>query len=149
MKTSYCLQSGTILALLLLSGCNCSVNCFRGEPARETAVAFRDIHFAFDSADLTPTAKKTLQEDFKNLGLGESQNTAQIVLEGRADERGSPGYNFKLSEKRVAAVQKFLNSLGADPSRFESRELGEQEPVATGSNPDSWAQNRSVRVWAK
>lgn len=136
-------------ALLIMSGCTCSTRC-TSEPmaSYRPAIALRDIHFSFASAELTPTAKKTLREDVENMSLMDPSSRAKIVLEGRADERGAAGYNKQLSSKRIAAVKSYLKSLGATEAQFESRALGESSPVESGSNPEAWAKNRSVRVLA-
>jgi peptidoglycan-associated lipoprotein len=116
--------------------------------ARPRAIALRDVHFGFDSAKLSPTAKQALKEDFENLGLGQENLGAKLVLEGRADERGSDKYNQILAQRRIASVRSYLQTLGAKDAQFQSRDLGEREPLAEGSNPDAWAKNRSVRVLA-
>ena len=148
MKTATIVKCASLfLAGLILSGCNCATHCSRSEPmARPGPIALRDVHFAFDSAKLTPTAKNTLREDYKNLGLDSESRAAKILLEGRADERGASVYNMTLSERRVAAVKKYLIELGAEKSQFQSRELGEKSPIVAGSSPEKWAMNRSVRV---
>lgn len=137
-------------ALAVISGCTCTRHCSGGEPMASlgTALALRDVHFAYDSAKLSPTAKQALQEDFENLGLADSSSKAKIILEGRADARGASKYNQQLSNKRVASVKSYLMKLGASETKFESRALGETAPIAKGANPDAWAKNRSVRVLA-
>lgn len=135
-----------VVGCLLCVGCTCSRYCAAG-PMASYGVALRDVHFAFDSADLTPVAKETLREDFHNLGLGASTKS-KILLEGRADERGETKYNDGLSKRRVAAVKEFMLNLGAQKSQFETRGLGERDPIQSGSKPSAWAKNRSVRVVA-
>lgn len=147
MKSSKFLKVSSLLAAFaIISGCSCSTNCYRGEPMARPAIALRDVHFAFDSAQLTPTAKITLQEDYAGLFEDSTLSSAKIVLEGRADERGESAYNKTLSAKRAAAVKNYLVKLGASEDQFETTGLGDEFPLARGSTPSSWAKNRSVRV---
>jgi len=68
--------------------------------------------------------------------------TRRVVIEGNADERGSREYNLALGQKRAEAVKSRLRLLGVQESQIETVSLGEEKPVATGSDEASWAQNR-------
>ena len=73
-------------------------------------------------------------------------NGARVVLEGHADERGTREYNMALGERRAKAVQRYLVLQGVSPAQLEVVSYGEERPVATGSDEQSWAQNRRVEL---
>ena len=66
----------------------------------------------------------------------------RVVIEGHADERGTRDYNLALGERRANAARNYLASLGIDPSRISVVSYGKERPIALGSDPASWAQNR-------
>ena len=66
------------------------------------------------------------------------------------DEKGLPNiyteYNLVLGEKRALAVKQYLMAVGVVPTSIEAKSYGEERPVATGSNEESWKQNRRAEV---
>lgn len=64
------------------------------------------VHFEFDSAALTPQAKKQL--DVIAEGIRLTDGTVKVVVEGHTDAKGSVGYNENLSYRRAAAVRTYL-----------------------------------------
>ncbi len=104
--------------------------------------AITTFYFEFDSSDLKPEAMRALDAHAKVL-----QNSgARVVLEGHTDERGTREYNMALGERRSAAVQRYLVLQGVSPAQLELVSYGEERPVATGSDEQSWSQNRRVEL---
>ncbi len=68
----------------------------------------------------------------------------QVQLDGFADERGDPQYNFELSRKRVDFVRGLFESSGVHPQRIRVKAHGES--VAQDATPDSFALERRVSV---
>ncbi|QZH75522.1 MAG: peptidoglycan-associated lipoprotein Pal [Erythrobacter sp.] len=68
--------------------------------------------------------------------------SARATVEGHADERGTRDYNLALGERRANAAKNYLVSLGVPESRLTTVSMGEERPVATGSNEAAWARNR-------
>ena len=102
-----------------------------------------EANFDFDSAKLSPGAKKTLDalaECFLT-GPGVGKN---INLVGHADPRGTEDYNFALGQKRAGSVGKYLASKGLKGDRVESSSRGELD--ATGTDDSSWAEDRRVDI---
>ncbi len=88
----------------------------------------RTVYFDFDKSLLTDEAKSRLDALASNLKNDEKVKQARIV--GYADRLGSKAYNEKLSERRAAAVRKYLEAKGIITSHVtETRWLGESEPV--------------------
>ena len=104
--------------------------------------AITTFYFAYDSSDLLPEAMRALDVHARDL----KSNGARVVLEGHADERGTREYNMALGERRGQAVQRYLVLQGVSPAQLEVVSYGEERPVATGNDEQSWAQNRRVEL---
>lgn len=86
----------------------------------------RTIFFDFDSAKLTPASKEKLRHLYKKL-TDKSERILRADIVGYTDEIGTNEYNYKLSQKRAAAVDSFLKSLGYNASKVTGvRALGER-----------------------
>lgn len=75
----------------------------------------QSVYFEFDKSTLNKTQTNTI------ISLINSPNFSQfesIQLFGYCDDRGSENYNTKLSEKRVATVQKILLSNGISQNKI-------------------------------
>jgi peptidoglycan-associated lipoprotein len=76
-----------------------------------------------------------------------AQNTsAQVRLEGHADERGSREYNIGLGERRAQAVRRVLMLQGAQATQLTTVSYGEERPAQTGSDDEAWRLNRRVEL---
>jgi outer membrane protein OmpA-like peptidoglycan-associated protein len=105
---------------------------------RETATETRielpaDILFDFDKADIRPVAETALKQAAEVIRKG-ARGTVRI--EGHTDGKGSPAYNQKLSERRAAAVQRWLTSREGLRGRFAVKGFGASRPVAPNTRPD-------------
>jgi peptidoglycan-associated lipoprotein len=65
-----------------------------------------------------------------------------FTIEGHTDERGTREYNLALGERRANAAKNYLVSLGVTTDRIRTVSYGKERPVALGSNPEAWSQNR-------
>ena len=108
-------------------------------PVVETAV-----HFGFDKADLTPKAKKALDQ------LGAELPNAKhyvVVVEGSTDSVGDPQYNYQLSERRASSVIQYLASKYNVPAhKIYVIGLGKDKEVASNRSAAGRAKNRRVDV---
>lgn len=73
-------------------------------------------------------------------------NLEVVFINGYTDSKGSRNYNHKLSERRIASVQKLLTLQGADPARFKTLAFGEKNPVASNYKASGRALNRRVYI---
>lgn len=102
------------------------------------------IFFAYDSYDLSPEARATLDRQAQWLN---QYGQLSITIEGHADERGTREYNIALGEKRANAVKNYLTGLGVSASRLSVISYGKERPEIPDATPGAWAQNRrSVTV---
>ncbi|SFM75055.1 peptidoglycan-associated lipoprotein Pal [Thermodesulforhabdus norvegica] len=99
----------------------------------------RDIHFAFDSYELTEEAKRILEEKAEFL---KRYPLVTVTIEGHCDERGTNEYNLALGERRAHSAWQYLVNLGIDPNRMTTISYGEEKPIALGHDEESWAKNR-------
>jgi peptidoglycan-associated lipoprotein len=104
------------------------------------------IHFEFDSAQLTDTAKALLREkaDWLKANAGTS-----IVIEGHCDERGTTEYNLALGERRAAAAKQYLQDLGIGAYRMTTVSYGEERPLDPGQNEAAYSKNRRAQFVLK
>jgi pilus biogenesis lipoprotein CpaD len=101
------------------------------------------IHFATDSAELTAMEQERLLTFLQTVAL-----TAQdrVLIEGHADERATDLYNVELASQRITSVSDFMREHGVAGVPLRAAAFGERAPVAPGSNPAAWQQNRRVEL---
>ncbi len=97
------------------------------------------VFFAYDSYDLAPEARDTLNRQVEWLNRYPNLN---ITIEGHADERGTREYNLALGDRRATSVKNYLISMGVPASRLNTISYGKERPAVVGSDAASWAQNR-------
>lgn len=96
--------------------------------APQVDLADRTFYFGFDSAKLTPEAITKLDKIAAIIKSAGNTHTAKIT--GFADRVGSSAYNQKLSERRAAAVQKYLVKQGVANTVITAVQgVGETVPV--------------------
>lgn len=97
------------------------------------------VLFAFNSAALSAEAKDSLKAQIDWL---KAHPNVLIVIEGRCDERGTTEYNIALGDSRANAVRRYLVANGIASNRIKTISFGKDDPVALGSTPAAWAENR-------
>jgi outer membrane protein OmpA-like peptidoglycan-associated protein len=101
------------------------------------------ITFAYDSADVQPQFKRTLDQVAETLA---QYNQTYIDVYGHTDSTGSDGYNQTLSERRATSVADYLAGRGVQPARIGTRGFGETQPIASNDTDAGRAANRRVEV---
>ena len=97
------------------------------------------VNFDFDSAELTVSARSTLNRQSAFLSVNPG---LMIVIEGHADERGTREYNLALGDRRATAVRDYLVAKGIDSARVRTVSYGKERPTESGSDEGAWAKNR-------
>ena len=97
------------------------------------------IFFETDSYDIDPEDRAILDSQAAWLVANPS---VRVTIEGHCDERGTREYNLGLGERRANAAANYLAARGVATSRMTVISYGKERPVALGSDPASWAQNR-------
>ncbi|CAN5455381.1 hypothetical protein BH09GEM1_BH09GEM1_44780 [soil metagenome] len=93
-----------------------------------TAVLQATIHFAFNSSELTDSAKTLLDE---KVAVFRSIPELSIVILGYTDPSGTDAYNMALGERRAEAAKAYIVSNGIDAGRVIIESKGERVQVAT------------------
>lgn len=114
--------------------------------AARKAFENENVHFDFDSSELTAAAKALLKD--KAAWLTENASAA-VIIEGHCDERGTTEYNLALGDRRATAAKAYLVDLGIAASRMETISYGEEKPVDTGKTELAWAMNRRAHFVIK
>lgn len=95
---------------------------FAASDAHSTEQPTDDVAFAYDSADLSPTALDQLTEVAQWLV---AHPKYRLVLEGHADASGPRPYNADLAARRLESVRRHLETIGVAPERIVSAIYGE------------------------
>jgi peptidoglycan-associated lipoprotein len=114
--------------------------------AAKTRFLHKNIHFAYDSAQLTDTAKELLTEKADWL---KDNPGASVIIEGHCDERGTTDYNLALGERRASAVKEYLRDLGIGGFRLTTISYGEERPLDPGQNEAAYSKNRRAQFVLK
>lgn len=102
----------------------------------------KDINYAFDSADLSETARATLKA---NADWLKNNPSARVQIEGHCDERGTNEYNMALGAKRAQAAMDYLATLGIAANRLSTVSYGEEIPLCKEHTEECWVKNRRAR----
>lgn len=101
--------------------------------------ALQDVHFAFDSYDITSAEGNILESDAKWI---KANTPGAVLIEGNCDERGTVEYNLALGQRRADAAEKYLVSLGIKGSKLKTISYGKSKPIDPGHTEAAWAKNR-------
>jgi len=102
------------------------------------------VRFDFDSANLTSSAKKNIDEFGKSL-LDPSLKGRRFIIAGHTDDVGPDDYNMKLSRQRAESVKNYLVSqYGINPSIILTEAYGESKPNDPGKTEAARTANRRV-----
>ena len=73
------------------------------------------VYFDFDTSTVSSQFASVLEAHAKFL----SENSGvSVLVEGHADERGTPEYNIALGERRAKAVSTYLENMGVSSSQI-------------------------------
>jgi outer membrane protein OmpA-like peptidoglycan-associated protein len=101
--------------------------------------------FAFDSAELTDSAKQQIDELVAK--LKQERRNMYITIEGHTDYIGSRTVNEKIGLERARAVEQYLYEQHRIPlHKMEVISYGEANPVAPNTTRGGRAQNRRVEI---
>ena len=97
------------------------------------------IYFDFDRSEIQPEFAEVIQAHGEYLV---ENGNVRVMIEGHADERGTPEYNIALGERRAKAVAKYLQSMGVMPSQMTIVSYGEEKPLDVSRSDEGFAKNR-------
>jgi len=97
------------------------------------------VFFDFDKSRINSQFSAILDAHAKYLNENPSVN---VLIEGHADERGTPEYNIALGERRAKAVASYLENMGVSASQISVVSYGEEKPMVKGHSEAAFAKNR-------
>ena len=109
---------------------------------RGVVVVLSEVLFAFDKADLKPSAREMVR-NIAEVAISTERN---LSVEGHTDAVGSVMYNQELSMKRSQSVANALRADGVPQRRIAVRGYGKGNPIVDNDSPESRALNRRVEV---
>ncbi|SEN44130.1 Outer membrane protein OmpA [Sphingomonas gellani] len=101
------------------------------------------ITFAYDSADVQPQFRRTLDQVASTLS---QYNETLVDVYGHTDATGSDTYNQGLSERRAVSVADYLSGHGVQSQRIATRGYGKTQPIASNDTDAGRAANRRVEI---
>jgi peptidoglycan-associated lipoprotein len=104
-----------------------------------SAFAADIVYFDYDSAAIKGSEESKLAAVASAL---KSDSSADLLIEGNCDERGTEEYNRALGERRALSSREALANAGIDASRVATRSYGQDRPADPGHTESSWRQNR-------
>jgi outer membrane protein OmpA-like peptidoglycan-associated protein len=105
------------------------------------ALELREVHFAFDKSELTPTAQTILQDAVAKL---KKHPNAYVTIEGHTCSIGTEEYNMGLGTRRAESVKKFLISQGIEAERLTTISYGETRLKVSEREASDYSLNRRV-----
>jgi peptidoglycan-associated lipoprotein len=103
----------------------------------------RIIYFIYDSNEIQPEYVSVINNHAYYLAANKGKT---VVLEGHADERGSPEYNIALGEQRAQSVAQLMKLQGVSDSQIQIISFGEEKAAVSGHDETAWQQNRRVEI---
>jgi len=97
------------------------------------------VYFDFDTSSVSSQFASVLDAHATFLN---TNSNVSVLVEGHADERGTPEYNIALGERRAKAVVTYLENLGVSSSQLTTVSYGEEKPMVKTRSEDAFAKNR-------
>lgn len=101
------------------------------------------IYFDFDVSNVSDEYASVLDAHATFLAANTS---VKVVIEGHADERGTPEYNIALGERRAKAVMTYLENMGVMAEQLSVVSYGEEKPMVKDRSEDAFAKNRRAVI---
>ncbi|GLX77236.1 peptidoglycan-associated lipoprotein [Thalassotalea insulae] len=97
------------------------------------------VYFDFDKSTVDAEFSAILDAHAKFLN---ENSSVSVLIEGHADERGTPEYNIALGERRAKAVMTYLENMGVSASQLSVVSYGEEKPMVNDRTESAFAKNR-------
>ncbi|WP_294614446.1 peptidoglycan-associated lipoprotein Pal [uncultured Gilliamella sp.] len=101
------------------------------------------VYFDYDRYNVKSDYTKLLDAHAEFL---RAHSFLKVVIEGHADERGTPEYNIALGERRASAVKSYLQGNGVSANQMAIVSYGKEKPAVLGHNEAAYAKNRRAII---
>ncbi|NBI12390.1 peptidoglycan-associated lipoprotein Pal [[Haemophilus] felis] len=112
---------------------------FGGYSAQDLKQRYNTVYFGFDRYNIEGEYVQILDA---HAALLNAMPAAKVVVEGNADERGTPEYNIALGQRRADAVQAYLATKGVQAGQVSTVSYGEEKPAVLGHDEAAYFKNR-------
>jgi len=112
-------------------------------PAAQPKYVIDGVRFEFDSANLKPGAKTTLDAVATQL---RKQPGVTYKISGYTDTSGPEAHNQNLSERRAQSVRDYLVGKGVAASQLSATGYGESNPLVSNDTREGRMKNRRVEI---
>jgi OOP family OmpA-OmpF porin len=102
----------------------------------------QQIHFEFDKDVIRRESYPILDAVAEVL---QKNPDMRIEIQGHTDNKGTPAYNAKLSDRRAASVRRYLVAKGISSDRLVSHGYGLSRPLVPNDTEQNRALNRRVQ----
>lgn len=100
---------------------------------------YNTVYFGFDQYNIDSQYQQLL--DAHSLYLA-ANPASKVLVEGHADERGTPEYNIALGQRRADAVVSYLTEKGVSATKLSTVSYGEEKPAVLGHTEADYMKNR-------
>lgn len=101
------------------------------------------IYFGFDVSNVSEEFSNVLNAHAEFLN---ANSNVKVLIEGHADERGTPEYNIALGERRAKAVVTYLENMGVSADQLSVVSYGEEKPMVKDRSEDAFSKNRRAVI---
>jgi len=101
------------------------------------------IYFGFDVSNVAGEFSSILDAHATFLN---ANSNVKVLIEGHADERGTPEYNIALGERRAKAVATYLENMGVSAEQLSIVSYGEEKPMVKDRSEDAFSKNRRAVI---
>jgi outer membrane protein OmpA-like peptidoglycan-associated protein len=112
-------------------------------PTKEELRIPRNVHFALNRFDISPTSRDVIAGI---VALLDKYPSITVRLVGHTDSRGSSALNLTLSKRRVDMVRDVIVALGIAPARLSTHYRGKSDLYAIEDSKKGFALNRRVEM---
>ena len=109
----------------------------------EEIIILKNVTFGSGSSELAGDSKTELDDVAITL---KRNSELSIEIGGYTDNRGSVGFNTRLSQQRANSVKAYLVSQGVNSANLKAVGFGPQNPVTTNETAAGRAENRRVEL---
>ncbi len=111
---------------------------FGGMSVQDLQTRYNTVYFGFDRYTIDGQYPQLLDAHAAYLTSAQGK----VVVEGHADERGTPEYNIALGQRRANAVENYLTGKGVNAGQVSTVSYGEEKPAVLGHSEADYAKNR-------
>ena len=112
------------------------------DPANQIRGVLEPVYFSYDQSAIASAERAKLDAAKTYL---DANPTQRLLIEGRADWRGTGDYNLGLGDRRAQAAKQYLVTLGVPDTKVEVLSKGDLEAVENASD-DVMAKDRRAEL---